>query len=134
MIPKHLDGERIVLRFGSVTHHATVYLDGKEIVTHSGGFLPFEVNITEIATIGSHRLTVKVNNVLTHSTLPVGNYSEHVAEDGTVTPVNEPNFDFFNYAGIHRPVKYIQLHIVMLKISLLIRRLKRVEKVSSIIK
>lgn len=105
MIPKHLDGERIVLRFGSVTHHATVYLDGKEIVTHSGGFLPFEVNITEIATIGSHRLTVKVNNVLTHSTLPVGNYSEHVAEDGTVTPVNEPNFDFFNYAGIHRPVK-----------------------------
>ena len=29
MIPKHLKGERIVLRFGSVTHHATVYLDGK---------------------------------------------------------------------------------------------------------
>ncbi|MBC3102690.1 MULTISPECIES: beta-glucuronidase [Staphylococcus] len=105
MIPKHLKGERIVLRFGSVTHHATVYLDGKEIVTHSGGFLPFEVNITEIATTGSHRLTVKVNNILTHSTLPVGNYSERVDEDGTVTPVNTPNFDFFNYAGIHRPVK-----------------------------
>ncbi|MDY4021084.1 beta-glucuronidase [Staphylococcus borealis] len=105
MIPKHLKGERIVLRFGSVTHHATVYLDGKEIVTHSGGFLPFEVNITEIATTGSHRLTVKVNNILTHSTLPVGNYSERIDEDGTVTPVNTPNFDFFNYAGIHRPVK-----------------------------
>lgn len=74
-------------------------------MTHSGGFLPFEVNITEIATTGSHRLTVKVNNILTHSTLPVGNYSERVDEDGTVTPVNTPNFDFFNYAGIHRPVK-----------------------------
>ncbi|MEJ7185477.1 sugar-binding domain-containing protein, partial [Staphylococcus epidermidis] len=74
VIPKHLNGERIVLRFGSVTHHATVYIDGQEVVTHSGGFLPFEADISDIATVGTHRLTVKVNNVLTHSTLPVGNY------------------------------------------------------------
>ncbi|MDC6377566.1 beta-glucuronidase [Staphylococcus warneri] len=105
VIPKHLNGERIVLRFGSVTHHATVYIDGQEVVTHSGGFLPFEADISDIATVGTHRLTVKVNNVLTHSTLPVGNYSEQTREDRTVIPINEPNFDFFNYAGIHRPVK-----------------------------
>ena len=35
----------------------------------------------------------------------MGNYSEQTREDGTVIPINEPNFDFFNYAGIHRPVK-----------------------------
>ncbi|MEJ7398403.1 sugar-binding domain-containing protein, partial [Staphylococcus epidermidis] len=73
--------------------------------THSGGFLPFEADISDIATVGAHRLTVVVNNVLTHSTLPVGNYSERTDKDGNVTPVNVPNFDFFNYSGIHRPVK-----------------------------
>ena len=105
IIPKHLKGERIVLRFGSVIHHAKVYIDGQEVVTHSGGFLPFEADISDIATVGAHRLTVVVNNVLTHSTLPVGNYSERTDKDGNLTPVNVPNFDFFNYSGIHRPVK-----------------------------
>ena len=71
VIPKHLNGERIVLRFGSVTHHATVYIDGQEVVTHSGGFLPFEADISDIATVGAHRLTVKVNNVLTLSLIHI---------------------------------------------------------------
>ncbi|MCD8904113.1 beta-glucuronidase [Staphylococcus chromogenes] len=104
-IPKHLKDERIVLRFGSATHQAEVYLDGEKIMEHIGGFLPFEVDMGHLATVGAHRLTVKVNNILTHETLPVGNYSEVTQEDGTIKKVNTPNFDFFNYAGLHRPVK-----------------------------
>lgn len=41
-----------------------------------------------------------MNNILDFTTLPVGNYTE---ENG-VKKVDE-NFDFFNYAGLHRPVK-----------------------------
>lgn len=104
-IPKHLKDERIVLRFGSATHYAEVYVDGKKVVEHTGGFLPFEADISTQATVGTHRLTVKVNNILTHATLPVGNYSEEKQSDGTLKKINTPNFDFFNYAGLHRPVK-----------------------------
>ena len=44
-IPKSLSRERVVLRFGSVTHHAAVYWNGKLIARHRGGFLPFEAEI-----------------------------------------------------------------------------------------
>ena len=104
-IPRHLKDERLVLRFGSASHHAEVYVDGEKVVEHSGGFLPFEVDISSKATVGIHRLSVKVNNILTHATLPVGNYSEEKQYDGTIKRVNTPNFDFFNYAGLHRPIK-----------------------------
>ena len=103
VISRHMKDERIVLRFGSATHHATVYVDGKEVVTHSGGFLPFEADISDL-TVGTHRLTVKVNNILTYETLPVGTFEETEC-NGKKVLKNSPNFDFFNYAGLHRPVK-----------------------------
>ncbi len=54
---------------------------------------------------GKNRITVAANNIVDESTLPVGIYKEEeVAGLGKVVP-NSPNFDFFNYAGIHRPVK-----------------------------
>ncbi|WP_105994697.1 beta-glucuronidase [Staphylococcus simulans] len=105
IVPKALRDERLVLRFGSATHEAVVYIDGEEVVSHKGGFLPFEVDITDKVGEGSHRLTVAVNNILDHSTLPVGNYEEFTDEDGNIIRENTPNFDFFNYAGLHRPVK-----------------------------
>ncbi|MGK0577147.1 beta-glucuronidase [Macrococcus capreoli] len=103
IVSKLLKDERKVLRFGSATHEAIVYIDGKEVVRHKGGFLPFEVDITKLQ-VGKHRLTVAVNNILDHTTLPVGNYEE-ISENGLTKKKNSPNFDFFNYAGLHRPVK-----------------------------
>ena len=40
------EGARRMLRFDAVTHNAAVRLNGQEIVTHRGGFLPFEADIT----------------------------------------------------------------------------------------
>lgn len=104
-IAKALRNERIVLRFGSATHEAWVYLNGKEIVHHKGGFLPFEAEIHNDLVDGSNRLTVKISNLLDYTTLPVGNYSEFKDENGHIVRKVDENFDFFNYAGIHRPVK-----------------------------
>ncbi|MDW8565874.1 beta-glucuronidase [Staphylococcus shinii] len=104
-VPNVLKNERIVLRFGSATHKATVYIDGKEVTSHQGGFLPFEVTLDKSYTVGTHRLTVCVNNILDETTLPVGDYSEITDAEGNVIKKNTPNFDFFNYAGLHRPVK-----------------------------
>jgi len=104
-VAKALRNERLVLRFGSATHEAWVYLNGKEIKHHKGGFTPFEVEINDYLVDGANRLTVRLSNLLDFTTLPVGNYSETKDENGlTVRNVDE-NFDFFNYAGLHRPVK-----------------------------
>ena len=118
-LPSFIKGQRTVLRFDAVTHQAKVYINGKLVKEHKGGFLPFELDITEIVEPGTEaELIVAVDNKVNHSTLPVGN------EGGTAffgsdnagvpsvekaklwrRPQNLPNFDFFNYAGINRNVR-----------------------------
>lgn len=105
-VPKILQSQKIFMRFESVTHEAVVYINGQEVATHKGGFTPFEVVINDSIQPGKNRLTVRVNNILDYSTLPVGIYREEKNErTGEISSINIPNFDFFNYAGIHRPVK-----------------------------
>ena len=110
-LPEFLKSQRIVLRFGAVTHEAKVYLNGSLICEHKGGFLPFEAELTNILKEGDNLLTVAVNNIIDYTTLPVGGKSNMLSgiagigggnENGK--PQNNPNFDFFNYCGITRPV------------------------------
>ena len=117
-LPRSMAGERVVLRFGAVTHAAEVCLNGKWLGTHKGGFLPFEFEISGVLVPGENRLTVAVDNRVNFSTLPVGNEGG-IAFFGSdnpgipsielaktrCKPQNRPNFDFFNYAGIIRPVR-----------------------------
>ena len=93
-----------ILRFGSATHRAKVYLNGRFVMEHSGGFTPFEAGIDEHLVSGTNRLTVAVCNILDYSTLPIGTYSEKEIPGRGVKHVVSPNFDFYNYAGIQRPV------------------------------
>lgn len=115
-IPCIMISQRIVLRFGAVTQEAKVYWNGELVCRHKGGFLPFEVEITDKIAGGKNRLCVAVDNKVNHSTLPVGNeagaafFGSSLPDIESVRnmeykPSNLPNFDFFNYAGIHRPVK-----------------------------
>lgn len=39
-------GERLLLHFGAVDQHCRVYIDGKEAARHTGGYLPFTVDVT----------------------------------------------------------------------------------------
>ncbi|MNW41480.1 Beta-glucuronidase [compost metagenome] len=104
-LPKLITKERVVLRFGSATHFAKVYVNGEFVIEHKGGFLPFEAEIKSYLQNGKNRLTIAVNNVVDETTLPVGFVIEkHVPNVGKIVR-NRPNFDFFNYAGLHRPVK-----------------------------
>ena len=108
-VPSFESDEELVLRFGSVTHKAKVYINGQLLGEHIGGFTPFEVSIPEELTRKKELLiSVCANNILDHTTLPVGNYSEEVLPDGTKKKVSE-NFDFFNYTGIQRPVQLLVL-------------------------
>jgi beta-glucuronidase len=104
-IPPHLLDQRLVLRFGSVTHAAKVYLNGQPVVEHKGGFTPFEAEINGFVNSGKNRLTVAVNTIVDNTTLPVGNYQERNVPGVGKVVTDTPNFDFFNYTGIQRPVK-----------------------------
>jgi beta-glucuronidase len=104
-VPAILSSERIVLRFGSATHIAKVYVNGELVVEHKGGFLPFEAEINSYLKDGKNRLTVAVDNVVDYSTLPVGIVTEKDIPGVGKVKRNSPNFDFFNYAGLQRPVK-----------------------------
>uniref|UniRef100_A0A8C9EQ68 Glucuronidase beta n=1 Tax=Pavo cristatus TaxID=9049 RepID=A0A8C9EQ68_PAVCR len=100
---------RVVLRFGSAHYYSIVWVNGVQVVEHEGGHLPFEADISRIVQRSPGvpcRITVALNNTLTLHTLPPG--SIQYMNDKTRYPKNyfvqNTRFDFFNYAGIHRPV------------------------------
>jgi beta-glucuronidase len=99
-VPASWAGRRVVLRFGSATHRAVVWVDGTEVAEHEGGYTPFEADVTSVITPGAGaRITVVVDNELTWQSIPPG-YVEPTP-DG---PRQRYFHDFFNYAGLHRPV------------------------------
>lgn len=99
-LPSSIFNERKVIRFASVTHKAIVFINGEKVAEHIGGFTPFEVEIDAYVKLGINNLKVCVSNILDESTLPCGFYQEINGK-----PYVTPRFDFFNYCGIHRPVK-----------------------------
>ncbi|MGO4298768.1 beta-glucuronidase [Leifsonia sp. RAF41] len=101
-VPRGWNGERIVLRFGSVTHAAAVYVDDLLVAEHVGGYTPFEADLTNVLEAGKEfRLTIAVDNRLTNLTIPPGSVT--VGPDGRE---RQTYFhDFYNYAGIARSVK-----------------------------
>ena len=97
----------ILLRFSSVRLNSMIYLNGINIVNHTGGQLPFEVDVTNnLISNKKNLLTVAVNNVLSNETLPQGKIT--YMTDTNLYPKGfaetQQNFDFFNYAGIDRSV------------------------------
>ena len=85
VVPAYMKDERRVLRFDAVTHNAKIYLNQRLVLTHKGGFLPFEIDITDLIPAGEKALlSVAVDNRVNHGTLPVGN--EDVAFFGSDNP------------------------------------------------
>ncbi|HJA64993.1 MAG TPA: beta-glucuronidase [Candidatus Mediterraneibacter cottocaccae] len=95
---------RLTLRFGSAAHRADVWLNGVFLGNHKGGFLPFEFDISEVVKTGENLLTVFVNNIVDYSTLPCGRMEVQHFPGSPDKRVNLPNFDFYNYTGLLRPV------------------------------
>ena len=82
-------GQRAFVRFGAVNYRADVYLSGKKLGTHIGGFTPFTLDATKLLKAGKNSLVVKVDNKRAKEAVP------------TV------NTDWWNYGGITREVKLV---------------------------
>ncbi|WP_434716437.1 beta-glucuronidase [Lacticaseibacillus paracasei] len=105
-VPTADKGKALYLRFDAVTHRATIFVNGKEIRSHEGGFLPFAADISDAVHYGAENtVVVKGNNELSREALPAGD---------TITKRNgkkmaRPFFDFYNYSGLNRSVHLLAL-------------------------
>lgn len=60
-LPEGFNRGRVLLHFGAVDQIATVYLNGQELATHVGGYLPFEAELTSCL-IEENTLIVRVRD------------------------------------------------------------------------
>lgn len=65
-----LGGKRAFLRFEAVNYRAYVYLNGKEVGRHEGGFTPFVLEVTELLRAGDNRLVVGVDSTHDAQSIP----------------------------------------------------------------
>jgi beta-glucuronidase len=77
---------RWIVRFESVVYSATVWLNGREIGSHVGGYLPWELDLVGLRP-GVNRLTVRVDNQTGPGDLPPG-----------------PGSNWWNFGGLQREV------------------------------
>ena len=77
-------GERIVLHFGAVDYLTTVYVNGKEVGTHKGGYSSFSFDITHYIDVedGKAVITVCAEDDLRSRRQPAGKQSNKLVSYG----------------------------------------------------
>src|SRR3954469_5046788 len=81
---------RLFLYFGAANYQADVYLNGKKLGRHIGGFTPFEFEVTGLVQERDNSLVVRVDNARHPEAVP------------TV------NTDWWNYGGLTRDVRLVE--------------------------
>jgi len=84
-------GERQFLRFGAADYAADVWLNGKKVGRHEGGFTPFALEVTGLLRASGNRLVVGVDSERDALSIP------------------PPVTDWETYGGITRPVSLISV-------------------------
>ena len=90
-------GKRLFLYFAAANYEATVWINGKEIGRHTGGFTPFQFDITDNIRNAADDDKTAVNSLV-------------VCVDDTRQPGGIPtmNTDWWNYGGLTRSVSLIE--------------------------
>ena len=81
--------DRTFIYFGGMNYRADVYLNGKKLGVHLGGFTPFHYEVSELVKPQDNSLIIKVDN------------KRHADAVPTL------NTDWWNYGGITRDVKLV---------------------------
>lgn len=82
--------KRQFIYFAGANYFTRVWLNGVEIGSHEGGFLPFQFDISQLVREGDNDIVVMVNNDRKKENIPA------------------LNFDWWNYGGITRDVFLVQ--------------------------
>jgi beta-glucuronidase len=105
-------GKRYFLHFGAVNYTAHVYLNGKKLGSHRGGFTPFQFDVTDKLNTGANTVVVKADNTRHADAIP------------TVST------DWWNYGGITRDVLLAEVpatYIADYRVQLARGDLRRIE-------
>ena len=101
VVPPAWRGQKIMLRFGSATYAAKVWIDGKPIGSHLGGHLPFEFDISALVSWDSATtVAVQVENKSSPTRVPPAATNAET----TANTFPDVTYDFFPYCGLDRPV------------------------------
>lgn len=101
-VPAAWRGQRIFIRAGSACYFGTVYINGVKAGAHEGGHLPFAFEITDLVKWGEENtFAISVENHLQPTRVPSGNMPSPLGAFGSFP---RTTFDFFPFAGLHRPV------------------------------
>ena len=74
-IPENALTGRVLLHFGAVDYKATVYVNGKKVGSHKGGFISFCMDITDYVTAGKNVLVVQAQDDTRNPLIPSGKQS-----------------------------------------------------------
>lgn len=114
--PEVKTGQIVRLHFDAVYDVATVWLNGRRVGTHEGGYTPFEFEVGKLLKPGKNHLMLEVNNTPTVSTIPAIATS-HLSKDypiyGSVS--KGTIVGWMPYGGIVRPVSLLITDPVYLK-------------------
>ncbi|TKB96914.1 glycoside hydrolase family 2 protein [Pedobacter cryophilus] len=88
---KPISGKRYVLYFAAANYEAHVYLNGKKLGMHKGGFTPFQFEVTNLLKAGENSVVVKVDNTRKKEEIPTN------------------STDWWNYGGLTRDVFLAEL-------------------------
>ncbi|WP_224069760.1 glycoside hydrolase family 2 protein [Arachidicoccus terrestris] len=95
---KKVKSNRVYLYFGSINYRADVYLNGKKLGFHEGGFTPFNFEIPDsLLKEKGNDLVVRVNN------------TRHKDDVPTL------NTDWWNYGGITRSVELLEVPQIFIR-------------------
>ncbi len=84
------ENKRLFIYFGAVNYKAEVYLNGKKLGVHEGGFTPFNFEVTAVVRAKENYLVIKVDNKRFKDAVPTS------------------NTDWWNYGGITRDVLLVE--------------------------
>lgn len=91
-IPEYDENKRYYLHFGAVNYRADVYVNGKKLGMHKGGFTPFNFEMTKLVKAQDNFVIVRVDNKRAADEVPT------------------LNTDWWNYGGITRDVTVYELN------------------------
>ena len=106
--PALIKGQVIRLHFDAVYLTAAVWLNGRKLGVHEGGYTPFEFDITGLLKPGSNHLMLEVSNAPSIGNIPAiatSHGSKEYPPDGTVGKGSIVGW--MPYGGIVRPVSLL---------------------------
>ena len=95
--PARAASDRVFVEFGAVNYRADVYLNGRKLGVHEGGFTPFRFELTGLLRERGNSLVLKVDNKRRADAVPT------------------LNTDWWNYGGITRSVELVVVPAVFVR-------------------